>query len=165
MIGTNMASPSMRTSNQGIESRKKLRRRTPSRSGLSQVEILVAASLLMAGIGVLPSLGFHINRISKESRNYQLAVHELANQLERLSRLTPEQLQASLRTLKVAPHVSEALPEVTLESEMKQDSTGTRLILSLQWKRNGSPPPVQLVAWVDSEAIARNDSDGEVGAP
>jgi Tfp pilus assembly protein PilV len=148
-----------------MTSRNNSRRRFRSRSGLSQVEILVAASLLMAGMGVLPTLGFHINRIAKESRNYQLAVHELANQLERISKLPREPMRNALRDMQLAPHVSEVLPGGTLAGILQQDSTGTRLILSLQWERTGSPPPLQLVAWVDSDAFMENDSDEAGGAP
>jgi hypothetical protein len=122
------------------------------RSGVVQLEVLVAGILLFALASLLPSLGFHLNRIHKESLQYQIAVQALANELERLRILEPTVSNRDLESLQLPAYVSRRLPNATLQAVALQDDLGTRVKLSLQWDRVGNPPPVEMVGWLDTRA-------------
>jgi len=99
----------------------------------------------------MTSLTFQTGNIVKSVRHYQLAIHELANQLELLTSLNEVERKAMLENLKPSDSVMDALPEATISGEVVVDSDGTRLVLSLDWDRGANGIPVRMVAWVDTK--------------
>jgi hypothetical protein len=128
--------------------------RTKLRTGILQIEVMVSAVLLTAILGVLATLGHHLNRISIESRQYQMAVHALANQIEVLTAIPADTAQASLGSLQLPAEVTNTLGHAQLGAEWVQDEYGSRVVLSLQWDRAGEPPPLQMVGWLSRVAIS-----------
>ncbi len=149
--------------------RRATQRRAIQRRGLSQVEVVVGAGLLTVLIGIIPSLNHHLQRVAKETRNYRIAVHELANRLDALTVLDGESLNAALVDLRVAPHVAESLGDPKLQAERINDANGARLVLTMQWTRTGSPPPLQLIGWLPvdtgSDVSQEPDSATQGGSP
>jgi hypothetical protein len=121
------------------------------RSGLAQIEVVVAGVVLFALASLLPSLGYHLSRIHKESLQYQIAVQTLANELSRLRSLESQTSASELENLEVPSHVLKRLPKANLHAVVLRDELGTRVQLSLQWERVGNPPPVEMVAWLDTQ--------------
>jgi hypothetical protein len=121
------------------------------RSGLAQIEVVVAGVVLFALASLLPSLGYHLSRIHKESLQYQIAVQTLANELSRLRSLESQTSASELENLEVPSHVLKRLPKANLHAVVLRDELGTRVQMSLQWERVGNPPPVEMVAWLDTQ--------------
>lgn len=121
-----------------------------NRTGVAQIEVVVAGVLLFALAGLLPSLGYHLSRIHKESLQYQIAIQTLANELGRLRALESRDSERDWEKPQVPPYVLKRLPKATLQSFLWRDELGTRIKLSLQWQRHGNPPPVELVGWLDT---------------
>jgi hypothetical protein len=96
-------------------------------------------------------LGYHLSRIHKESLQYQIAVQTLANELSRLRSLESQTSASELENLEVPSHVLKRLPKANLHAVVLRDELGTRVQLSLQWERVGNPPPVEMVAWLDTQ--------------
>ena len=119
--------------------------------GVTATEVLVAAGLMVSVMGFMTSLTFQTGNIVKSVRHYQVAIHELANQLELLTSLNEVERKAMLENLKPSDSVMDALPEATISGEVVVDSDGTRLVLSLDWDRGANGTPVRMVAWVDTK--------------
>ncbi len=120
------------------------------RRGLTVTEVVVAATLVVSLIGLFAPMSVRIGRVWQSTRQYRLAFNELANQMERLTSLSPTECEAALSSLKLPTRVSEALPGSQLLGEVIHDQDGTRLKLSLNWERGARSEPVSLVGWFDS---------------
>ncbi len=131
-----------------------------NRAGVVQIEVVVAGILLFALISIVPSLGYHLNRIQKESLQYQIAVQTLANELDRLRALDPSDPSRLLQNLPLPSYISDRLPNATMRAVTMHDALGLRVQLSMQWERVGNPPPVEMVGWLDArpKPSAREDS-------
>jgi Tfp pilus assembly protein PilV len=131
-------------------------RKRNSRLGLLQAEVLVAASLLSTVIGLLTCIGYQVQRVAKDTQQYQVALHELANQMDRLTILPIDSLSEQLKDLRVSEPTARSLNKANLASQVVADANGTRLVLALQWERIGQPQPVQLVGWIDTDSVEGN---------
>ena len=120
------------------------------RRGLTVTEVVVAATLVVSLIGLFAPMSVRIGRVWQSTRQYRLAFNELANQMERLTSLSPTDCQAALPSLTPSTRVSESLPGSQLFGEVIHDEDGTRLKLSLNWERGAKSEPVSLVGWFDS---------------
>jgi len=120
-----------------------------NRRGFTMTELVVAATLLIAGLSVVAPLAVRSGRVWQDSRHYRLAVEELSNQLERLTSLDAVDRAAALSELVPSTQVSTALPNPMLSAETLTDENGTRLVLRLTWDRLGKSTPLTLVGWID----------------
>ena len=124
-------------------------KQTRCRCGYAMTEIVVAATLLIAVMSFVAPLAVRSGRLWQDSRHYCLALDELSNHLEQLTRLDEAELTATLSDLKPSRQVSRRLPNPVLEADILDDHDGRRLALHLQWDRVGPARPVTLVAWLD----------------
>ncbi len=92
-------------------------------------------------------------------RQYEVAVDELSNQLERLSNLSSEEFSQAAEELKPSPWVVDRLPEARLSATRIDDGDGDRIELQLAWKRPGQPPPLVGVAWLRSSELSSDTVD------
>ena len=134
-----------RISNRNIRPRRSLPMR---RRGALAIEVLVACSLLLAMIGLMATLTSRIGGIVKETRYYRLAINELSNQMERLSSMERTECESALEHLSVSPEIRESLDEAQFQGRLLDDSDGVRIVLELNWNRNGPAVPVSLVGWL-----------------
>jgi len=130
--------------------------------GSANIEVLVAASLLIAVIGLLSSMVPRLGNVWKASRNNQLATHELANQLELLTAIPELQLSQALENLRVSPDLTDALHNAVLRHQLLDDASGRRIVLSIDWERTVDAKPISMVAWLPSQKTGgelRQESD------
>ena len=123
-----------------------------ARDGYLMTEMVVAAMVLVAVISVATQLASSCYRVRMDARQYQVAVEELSNQLDRLVHVTPDQLEGVINQLEASETLSEALHEPLLSGELIDDDNGRRVVLSLSWSRPGGSPPMTMVRWLPSIA-------------
>ena len=124
--------------------------RRGSRRGTTFSELIVAGTLLIAALGLFARGTLGTSRLWQDTRHHQLALDELANQLDRLAGLPSEQRAAELADLRPSAAVSRQLSGANLTSEFVRDEAGERLILNLQWDRPGGAQPLTLVGWMQA---------------
>ncbi len=117
------------------------------RRGSFSVEIVISATVLLAAIGLMASMIPRIGRSWRETRNYQLATHELANQLELLTSLDSDELANTLANLNVSEELHDELPEARLTAEKSSDEFGTRIRLEIGWDRGPDSQPISMIGW------------------
>ncbi len=132
--------------------------RSRRHAGFTMTEVVVAATLLVSTIGVIAPLTVQCGRLLQTTRHHYLVLDELSNQFQRLCHLDDGPLTAAIGSITPSEHLVEALPAVWIRGETVRDQDGARLILSLNWDRVGDPPPLQMVGWLDSIAVA-TDAD------
>lgn len=112
------------------------------------VETLVAIVLLTVTVSMIAAMSVRIHHIWKEISHRRVAVAELNNQLELLTRLPLAELDQAIRNLQVSDACLSILSEVTLEGETIEDPLGTRVTLRINWQRKVPGKPLQLSGWV-----------------
>jgi hypothetical protein len=132
------------------------------RRGAVLSEALVSAAILLAGIGIVARSQSNLTRLWGDTRHFQLATDELCNQLDRLTRLPKEKLSESLRELQVSSQIAAVLPECRIEGRLIEDPMGSRVQLSIDWKRVGTGKPLELTGWLrgtDQIPVEQSASD------
>ena len=133
-------------------------KRSSRRRGGVLMEVLVAAGLVMTLLTVATPTVFHISRVWKHTRHVQLAHDELNAQLDRLVAMDDEARATAIDKLQVSPEIAAVLEDAALTCRRRDDASGDRLALSINWKRLGDPPPLTLVAWIRPLAASPEDS-------
>ena len=118
------------------------------RSGTTLAELLVAATLLITGMTLISKGAVQTQRIWQATRHQQLALDELANQMDRLTAMPPLERTESLASLQPSESLRAILANPTLKGEFMNDEDGARILLSLDWDRVGPAIPVTLVGWI-----------------
>lgn len=137
---------------------------TKQRTAFTLTEVMVASTLLVAVMGTLAPLAIRCGQLWQESRHQQLAIDELANQLERLTLMDDSDRRDAINDLSLSAPLGEALPDATLSAELISDQHGSRIEMSLTWNRPGIPTagPMKLVGWIDPlEKPTQSDEDPE----
>lgn len=112
------------------------------------LELFVAATLLMAMMGVFAPLTVSSCRVWKDSRHHQLALDELSNQLEELQAMPPETRAEAIVELTPSKVAMHALSEVQLSAKEIDDDDGHRVMVEIDWQRATASPPLRLVSWI-----------------
>lgn len=118
------------------------------RSGVTMVEFVVSAMLLMTVMTFVTTLSFSIGLVWKDIGHHRVATNELTNQLEVLTRVPRGDVQQALDSLAPSPQCRRTLKEAKISGELIADSLGTRVVLQIDWKRRNPGEPIQLVGWV-----------------
>ncbi|WP_442505188.1 hypothetical protein SH528x_003965 [Novipirellula sp. SH528] len=134
-----------------------LNHRTPQhrkrRRGATLFELMVAATLLVSGVGVAAPLTVRSGRLWQQTRHQQMALDELTNQMETLIDLPIEQLENQLHKVEVSEAASTLLADAVLTAVIVRNENESQLRLSINWKRVGSPEPLTLTGWLKAESI------------
>jgi len=132
------------------------------RRGFGTIELVVA--LILFGV-LVSSIGPIVKRVSTASRvneERRIAQLELANLMEQVSTLAPEQLQEeTIESLRSAVSESVPLPGAKLAAVVADEVDGLRQVsLSLTWKSaaGGGMKPVRLSAWFRSAPSKPGDA-------
>lgn len=120
--------------------------------GVMQLEIVIAAILLGVVITGLTTLNYRLLGVAKDTRHYQFAIHEAANQIEQLAGLGLEGLDDRIARATLSDEATQALPGGVMEVRRVDDTTGTRVFIRIQWDRPGAPAPVELFGWVSTQS-------------
>ena len=116
--------------------------------GFTNIEVMVSASLVLVAIVALSSMVPRLGNVWKDSRNNQLATHELANQLETLTLIPESQLSQALENLQVSDDLTNCLHGAVLSHQLLDDEHGRRIVLSIEWDRVADAKPISMVAWL-----------------
>lgn len=119
-----------------------------SRRGATSFELMVAATLLLASLGTLYTAVPQLGRLWRSSRDYHLAINELANQLERLTLLSDSNLDSALEQLPVSNDLLAVVPTAKLSHRIVEDKSGKRIVLSIQWDREPDARPITMTGWL-----------------
>jgi hypothetical protein len=111
------------------------------------VEVIVALTLLTSVLSLSLPLVVRHGRLLKDQRDYRVALDEVSNQLDRLTALQEDELQAARKGLAVSEFAAARLSQAKLRSEFESSDIGGRLTLRLTWCRM-QPHEVALAAWV-----------------
>ena len=122
------------------------------RRGATLFELMVAATLLVSGVGVAAPLTVRCGRLWQQTRHQQIALDELSNQMESLIDLPVDELKTQLENVKVSEIVNTLLADAVLTAEIVDSENESYLRLSINWKRVGSPEPLTLTGWIKTEA-------------
>jgi len=123
--------------------------RQPHRPGFTVTEMLVSALLLISVMSLVGPLAVGSDRLWQDARHGRFALEELSSQLDRLTGLSGDQLQAALAALAPSEYAREALPKPQLSGRIVHDQDGRRLVLQLTWQRPAAPGHCTLVGWLD----------------
>ena len=122
--------------------------KSTTRRGSTLTELIVAGTLLIAGLGLFSRGTFGLGYVRQDTRHYQLALDELANQLERLTALDVASRQAALTELQPSESILASVPGMRMTGEMLNDQDGERIVLTANWDRKGPAQPLSLVSWI-----------------
>lgn len=122
------------------------------------VETLVAIVLLTVTVSIIAAMSVRIHHIWKEISHRRVAVAELNNQLEPLTRLPLAELDQAIKNLQVSDACLSILSEVTLEGETIEDPLGARVTLRINWQRKVPGKPLQLSGWVSDLREAHQET-------
>lgn len=120
------------------------------RPGFTSTELVVASSLLVAVMAIMAPLAVRTARLWQESRHQQLAMEDLAGELERLTALDPAARTEAMQSISPSESIAVAAPNAEIKAETVRDEEGSRIILTLNWNESDYPrAPLRLVGWLD----------------
>ena len=117
------------------------------RRGLMQLEIVVSAFLLGAMITSIVGLNYRLLAVAKDTKHYQIALHEAANQIDSLRAGGFIGLDERIAQAKLPEDILQALPGGKLDIQKKEEPSGTQVVVRIAWDRPGAPTTVELVGW------------------
>ena len=112
------------------------------------MELLVSVVILFSTVTVITSLIFKCGMIWKDVSQRRVAITELSSQLEELTLLDQDSAAEKIKQLELSKVCTERLPEAKLTGTLSEDNLGTRVQLSLNWKRSVESKPVILCGWL-----------------
>lgn len=118
------------------------------RFGVTMIELVVSAVLLITIMCFVTSLSFRINLVWKDIGQHRVAVGELSNQLEHLTRLSRQDAAKALDSLTTSVVCARTLRNPELSGRLIDDNVGTRVVIQIVWERRHPGKPVELVGWL-----------------
>lgn len=131
-----------------------------NRSGITVIELLVSASVLLGIMSFVGTLTVSINGVWKDIVQRRVAVCELTNQLEQLTRLSVDELEQQLESLEPSVHCSNSLRGAKLSATVSEDQLGKRIVVAINWDRKHAGKPVELSGWLQKVKVS-NDAAKE----
>jgi hypothetical protein len=116
-----------------------------------QLEIVVSAFLLAALISCMVGMNYRLLAVAKDTKHYQLALHEAANQIDLLTAGGLDDLDARLEKITLPEEVLQALPGGKINVQKIDDQSGTKVVVRIGWERPGEPALVELTGWVSTK--------------
>ena len=140
----------MNQSSQIELTRSPLGRNSRCRRGLSSMELIVSTSVMMAIIFVVAKMSFQIQGVWRDVDHHRVAICELSNHLDRLTRLTPDDAKIALQELTVSEPCARTLSNARLSGQLTKDELGFRVDLKLSWQTKYPSKPTKLQGWLRS---------------
>ena len=116
-------------------------------SGVSSIEFLVSFSVMATVMTFATTMTLNISRVWRDIEHHRLAVCELSNQLEELTRLTGESLVERIAEIRPSEFCKRGLNEPQISAEIGSDNLGQRIDLELAWKHQPVERKVRLSGW------------------
>ena len=121
------------------------------RRGVTMIELVVAAVVLVVVMSSVTTLCFRISLVWQDIGQHRVAVAELSNQLDRLTRMNLQQVRDELQSLTPSELAQRTLHEPQLSGEMLPTEIGHQINLQLDWKRVNPGQPVELTGWIPND--------------
>lgn len=139
-----------------------MNRHSKKQKGITTIELMVSAAVLLGIMTFVGSLTVRINGVWKDIVQRRVAVCELTNQLEELTRQDEKELDQQLDSLEPSIHCSNSLRGAKLSATVRDDQLGKRIVLSINWSRTHAGKPVELSGWLtDFKKTENDDATGE----
>jgi len=118
------------------------------RRGLAMFELVTSAVAMVTIMSFVTTLCFRTSNIWKDIGQQRVAVSELSNQLDRLTRMKLPQIEKELQSLEPSGYCKKTLREAQLFGKLEQSDLGPHITLKINWKRRFAGKPIALVGWV-----------------
>lgn len=141
------------------------RRRAARNRGFFTLELVVSAGLMLVVISVISSLAFRVRGVVQDTNEHRQALSAVANELERLTALSPDQAASAVQTLQPSPDLLAALPDAQWQATLVDDDQGARIELELDWRRRHAGRPVRLVGWLLPHAPPAQAATPQAASP
>ena len=153
-----------------MDKRKKIQtgvRTERYRAGISSLEFMVSLSVMLVVMTFVTSLTFHVGQVWRDIEQDRLAMGELSNQLDELTRQSKDDLIKQTANLKPSAFCIAGLPNPRLNANLTDDDLGQRIDLTLVWDHRSEERKVHLSGWaIESRPAVENrpeksDTDSE----
>lgn len=124
------------------------------RQGVTMIECVVAASILLVAMSTVTTMSFRVGRLWIDVAHQRIAMNELTNMLESISELPAAQIDEALANLTPSPAAEASLDQPRLTGERVRDEFGDRIVLSLSWRSAYPVRPARLVGWIESDEVS-----------
>ena len=122
----------------------------PTRRGVLMIEVVVAASILLMILSVTVSAAFRTRRLWDRIEKRSTAMAELTLAMDQTLPEVGDWPPGQTRDLPVDSEAQRWLPGVKIAATRRQDSHGDRLVMTIDWQRDGPQgSPIELVGWID----------------
>jgi type II secretory pathway pseudopilin PulG len=130
--------------------------------GTTMHELLVAIALLGSIVSLVIPLSVKVTRVRQLYHERMVAIEEVANQMEQLALVSPDQIEHALAAVSISTAAADYLHEAELKATTEQAELGVRLRVSLRWKdRLGNRSrPVSLTTWLFPDAPQNTGGSG-----
>ena len=125
------------------------------RRGLIQLEILVSTMLLGSILTCIVGLNYRLLGVIRDTKYYQAALHEAANQVQEITAGDFEGLDRRIAQAELPIDLGQVLPEGRLAVRRIDDQTGTKVLVRIDWNRSGMLNSVELVGWVSPQEYSQ----------
>lgn len=126
-----------------------------NRRGVTMAELIISSVILLVVMTFVTSICFRVNLVWKDIGHHRVALGELANQLEVLTAMKPDEAIAALETLEPSGLCKRTLQSPELNGEAIRDDLGTRIVLRMAWHKDREVKPVELAGWIVSASPAK----------
>ncbi|EMI45709.1 hypothetical protein [Rhodopirellula sp. SWK7] len=127
---------------------KTFNRNRNHRTGVTMIECVVAASILLVAMTTVTTMAFRVNRLWIDVADQRIAMNELANTLESITELPAEQIDDAIAAIQPSAMASSTLDQPQLSATRVTDEFGDRVVLTLSWRSTNPIHPVSLTGWI-----------------
>ena len=122
--------------------------RMSCRRGATLTELVVAAVVMVMVMSLVTTLCYRISLVWQDIGHHRVAIAELSNQLDQLTRMTPEQAREALDSIAPSELSQRTLRNPELKGSISPSEIGHRIQLELNWNRRHPGQPVGLTGWI-----------------
>ena len=135
------------------------------RRGVSSIEFLVSFSVMATVMTFATTMTLNISRVWRDIEHQRLAMCELSNQLEELTRLGDEALEKRVSNIQPSNFCKQGLNEPRISAKISSDDLGQRIDLELVWKLQPVERKVRLSGWAIDQRSTSVEKTGRREKP
>lgn len=118
------------------------------RSGFSLVELAVVATIVATIITLSTTLTVKTAHVWKDIAQCRVAVAELNNHLDRLTRMEPDEARQAIAMMQPSSYCRPTLANPQIAAEISPCDLGWHITLQLTWNRRHIDRPVRMTGWI-----------------
>lgn len=128
------------------------------RCGLTSLEVLASATILMSLIAISSLLILRSARVSKETRLRMIALQEVANALHTNLATGKSENPSEPKSWPLSKLVSDFWPDAQMECQLIQDESGEKIQITLFFDEKRELLPIRLVGWRSTKTNASHQA-------